>query len=134
MNALLLGLSLVFAGSQVVAWADCCCGSFCRHKNACTGCGPEDACPGGSEKRARKSSCCDEDASQPRKTCTHVEPSSEIDHVSADAHAAPPAPLDCVPDVETYARPVFLAPPLTPPDTGPPRAGPPRLFLSALRI
>jgi hypothetical protein len=40
----LLGLTLLIGAAQSVSWADCCCGSFCQHKNACDGCGSEEAC------------------------------------------------------------------------------------------
>jgi len=112
---LLIVLALAFVASQGVSWADCCCGSFCEHKNTCTGCGPEDNCRGGAEKPA----CCDQEESQPQKTCSHLEPSSEIDSVDVDGTAVPLI-------VESFTA-VDLVPPATAPstlvrvDTGPPR-------------
>ncbi len=135
-NALVLSLSLCLAAAQAVSWADCCCGSFCQHKNACTGCGPEDACPGGAPKPETRASCCDEAASPPQRTCSHQEPSSEIDSAPTDGPAAPRVPLEPLFLVDVPAVPDRTP---APPDTGPPRAGPqdalPRhLFLSVLRI
>ena len=132
-----LALALLFVTAQGVSWADCCCGSFCQHKNTCTGCPPGKGCPGGKQK-TEKASCCGEDESAPRKTCSHLEPSSEIDTVSADAVYAPPSLTELMapPDL----LPVGLWERLVPPqDTGPPRAGPSEhlplyLSLSALRI
>ena len=121
-KAFVLGLSLWFLTGQSVAWADCCCGSFCRHKNACTGCGPEDACPGG-EGRAKKSSCCDEEESRSDQTCSHLEPSSEIDTCSADNVPAQVAEQVVHLDLSLPTAPP--APPVQAFDTGPPRAGPP---------
>lgn len=116
---LVLGLSLTFAASQAVAWADCCCGPFCAHKNACTGCGPEDGCPGGPER----ASCCEDQENGPDTACSHQEPSSEIDGTSS------PAP-DVAPDLAAPILPALAlpAPPASVtvrrPATGPPRAGP----------
>jgi hypothetical protein len=118
-----LGLALLFVASQSVSWADCCCGSFCRHKNACTGCPPGEACPGG-EQKTRTSSCCGEEESAPETTCSHFEPSSEIDTVSADAVGAAPAIVEFIASVEFFPA----APqdhPVPPKETGPPRAAPP---------
>lgn len=138
MKALLLGLALTFVSGQAVSWADCCCGSFCQHKNECTGCGPEDTCPGGGEQKAEsKSSCCDEDESQPKKTCSHFEPSSEIDSLDGSTTFPPIAevviPLDWAPLSHQPAGVSFQV------ATGPPRAGPEKalplhLFLSVLLI
>jgi len=134
-KALLLALALTFAASQAVTWADCCCGTFCQHKNACTGCGPEDACPGGQ----KKSSCCDEDESQSKETCSHVEPSSEIDTAAVDVRIPPQPTLDLAPHLILSAPPPRPAPPMVAMDTGPPRAGPSdalplHLYLSVLLI
>ena len=113
----MLGFALAFVTAQSVAWADCCCGSLCRHKNECTGCGPQDRCPGG---ESSTSSCCDEDASQPAKTCSHQEPSSEIDGAPADAPPTPPAAAEIFLPLDLPAMDLVR----TPVETGPPRAGP----------
>ena len=136
-RTVVLGLALSFIAAQAVSWADCCCGSLCEHKNACAGCPPGKSCPG-REQKATKPSCCDQDESAPEKTCSHLEPSSEIDTVSADTACPPPsivefiAPLDLLPVVLVERH-------VPPQDTGPPRAGPSRhlplhLSLSVLRI
>ncbi len=125
--AMMVVLTLAFSTAQSVSWADCCCGSFCEHKNTCTGCGPEDNCLG------QTASCCDQKESQPKKTCSHLEPSSEIESGSIDG-----------PDLTWNFNPVIfptidLALPVPPPapapvqvDTGPPRPIPPGF--SVLRI
>lgn len=38
MNPAALVLALWFMGAQAIFWVDCCCGSFCLRKDACTGC------------------------------------------------------------------------------------------------
>lgn len=136
-RAACLGLLLTFVAAQAVSLADCCCGSFCRHKNTCTGCEPGDPCPG-REHRTEKSSCCGPEESAPKKACAHFEPSSEIDSDSADAPHPPPLILvDLLPiDLPSAVLPERILPSV---DTGPPRAGPPgalplHLFLSVLRI
>lgn len=137
MKPLISGLLVSFLSAQAVSLADCCCGSFCQHKNTCTGCKSGDACPGG-ERAPEKPSCCGEDGTAPKKTCSHLEPSSEIDRVAADTPQAPPLMVfDLVP-IHLYG--VCHEEQGTPAiDTGPPRAGPqdalPRhLYLSVLRI
>jgi hypothetical protein len=135
---LLILLAVAFASAQAFSWADCCCGSFCQHKNACTGCGPQDNCPGGESPHESKSSCCDQDESAPQKTCSHFEPSSEIDRGSADAVPMPPAVL-LAPAPVVFTLPIPSEQTLPSIDTGPPRAGPGdslplHLFLSILRI
>jgi hypothetical protein len=136
-RAACLGLTLAFVAGQSLSWADCCCGALCRHKNTCTGCSPQDHCPGG-EKKNPASSCCEEEESAPRKTCSHQEPSFEIDSVSGDsapalfATMAPLLPIDGLFSV----TPDFSAPKV---ETGPPRAAPGdslplHLVLSVLRI
>ena len=133
LNAIVLALSMVFLTSQALSWADCCCGTFCQHKNACTGCGPEDACPGG-DGRARTASCCDEEESSSEKTCSHLEPSSEIDTCAADGVPAPAAAVELAvpPDLSMPTEPT--APRVPAFDTGPPRAGPPGALRPQLLI
>lgn len=134
-RAVCLGLVLCFIAAQAVSLADCCCGSFCQHKNACTGCQPGEPCPGG-EQKSEKASCCDEKEAAPKKTCSHLEPSAEIDTVSADVlHDLPVltvafTSLDCAPVNAAEDQAVCK-------DTGPPRSGPPlplHLLFSVLRI
>ena len=138
MKPLLLGLALIFVSGQVVSWADCCCGSFCQHKNACTGCGPEDTCPGGGEQKAgSKTSCCDEDESQPKKTCSHLEPSSEIDTV--DSSTTIPTISEWVITLDLDLLPAQLDRDTFQLNCGPPRASPQgvlplHLLLSVLLI
>lgn len=132
-----LGVALAFMAAQAISWADCCCGTFCQHKNSCTGCGPSDGCPGG-EQAAGESSCCDEKESSPRKTCSHLEPSSEIVIDAADAPLASAAIVEFLSPIELFPKDLS-GESLSPVDTGPPRAGPPHhlalyLALSTLRI
>ena len=125
--ALMFLLTTAFGTAQAVSWADCCCGSFCEHKNTCTGCGPEDHCRG----RAGSASCCDPEQSAP-KACSHLEPSSEIVTGSAEGPDLSPAIVERVWSIDA----VLPAPPPCPPpaivDTGPPRIL--HLDLSVLRI
>jgi hypothetical protein len=134
-KSLSLGLVLCFIAAQAVSLVDCCCGSFCQHKNACTGCPPGEACPGG-ERKSDKSSCCGQEESAPKKTCSHLEPSYEIDTVSSDVvHDLPVVTLAFVP---LDFLPILCCEDLAvPADTGPPRAAPSRplhLTCSVLRI
>ena len=126
--AVMVFLTLAFSTAQSVSWADCCCGSFCEHKNTCTGCGPEDECPGA----GATSSCCDRKESPKPKTCSHLEPSSEIESGPVDGTVPPPAVIEpawligpVVPDPSPFPAPAIV-------DTGPPR--PIHLDLSVLRI
>jgi hypothetical protein len=136
-QAVLLALGLSLGFSQTVQWVDCCCGSFCRHKNSCTGCPPGSPCPGGVQGSA--SSCCDPHE-KPETTCSHIEPSSEIDSVRVEGptlEAAAWEALDLIP-VELEPPAVSIADPREPPKR-PPRAGPEgsvrrHLFISVLLI
>ena len=120
-------LTLSFGTAQAVSWADCCCGSFCEHKTTCTGCGPEDNCRG----NAGTSSCCDPEGSH-QKTCSHLEPSSEIETVAVEGPDLSPAVIELLPAVDAVLPVPSPAPAPAPVDTGPPR--PLHLDLSVLRI
>ncbi len=118
-------LTLAFSTAQSVSWADCCCGSFCEHKNTCTGCGPEDHCRG----RGETSSCCDRKESPKPKTCSHLEPSSDIETGSVDGADAAPLVIEPAWSID----PVLPSPPPLP-APAPVDTGPPRLEPSVLRI
>jgi hypothetical protein len=95
---------LVFSNAQLVAFVDCCCGSFCTHKNACGGCDTEKECRNhGHSATARmgvKRSCCRSDAAlEPqrakeegkKRVCAHLEPSQEVATQSPEAISSSPS-------------------------------------------
>lgn len=111
-------LLLSFASAQAVSLTDCACGPLCGHKNACPG---HDAAP---------DDCCKE---EPGRTCSHVEPQSDLsaDVPSPDLDAAAPLLLEGAPPAPP--RPAaFLDVPLRrglpPPSRGRP------LYLSQLDL
>lgn len=119
--AVMVLLMLAFSTVQSVSWADCCCGSFCEHKNTCTGCGPEDRCRG----RAQTASCCDQEETQPQKTCSHLEPSSEIETGSVDRPELQPFLVEGTGWIDSALPASPPSPPPPPVDTGPPQPIPP---------
>jgi hypothetical protein len=91
MKSSILVLVVAFAGSQMVAFVDCCCGSFCTHKNSCGGCQEEKECAPNAQSRRTGSevehTCCKAEhhsvslAKTPngrKNTCSHLEPSHEV--------------------------------------------------------
>lgn len=90
-----LALALWFMGAQVTYWVDCCCGSFCLRKDACTGC--QDISMGEGNPKAGHgclnqalgmdpSKGCKQDA------CSHLEPQGDVKSIKAD-HDFIPAPV-----------------------------------------
>ena len=98
MKPLALVLGFLMLPVQTFYYMDCCCGDFCTHKNACTGCEgdqnkPCEVHPG----HQPGGDCCpDQDHSagtskhERKKACSHVSPSSEV--TVEVAEAAPPIP------------------------------------------
>ncbi len=72
MKALRVVLLLSFAATQSLFWVDCCCGSFCTAKNACT---PEEASTEDSHEEA----------------CFHLEPQSDLTPAPVEAFHIPVA-------------------------------------------
>ena len=99
MRAALIGVLILFAARQAVAFTDCCCESFCRNPNA--SCDSHDHPP-----RPEKSDCCKgEGAEQPEpEACTHLAPSSEVVE-SAPAQAPAPSPALLLPDLPVTTSP-----------------------------
>ena len=66
LTALLLGLA--FAAAQAVVLADCPCGSFCGHKNACPG------------EESPADDCCERSAGThpDGERCSHLEPQTDL--------------------------------------------------------
>jgi hypothetical protein len=95
MKLLILALSGLFLPMQMVYYMDCCCGDFCTHKNACTGCEEDQskACDVHSNQQPSGDCCKDQARTMPtksehhKKACAHMSPSSEV-----TAHAAPALP------------------------------------------
>jgi hypothetical protein len=101
MKSLVLVLACVTMSMQTVYYVDCCCGDFCTHKNACTGCEEDQSKPCEVHPNHQAGGdCCNQDHSEPakpehaphKKACAHMSPSSEITVQTTDA-----APLDLVP-------------------------------------
>ncbi|HYF00864.1 MAG TPA: hypothetical protein VEJ18_18225 [Planctomycetota bacterium] len=132
MKAVLAAVALTVGTAQTVAWTDCCCGSFCEQKNACTGCRSRD---GGLDVRVAPAAnpCCGPSGTPAGDVCSHLEPSTEID--------VPPAPDDLKPATDVAPPRPVLAVRLGPASAGkravpsrspPPGRGP--VLLSILQI
>ena len=150
MRSSVFALALAFGGLQMVAFVDCCCGSFCTHKNSCTGCQDEKNSHSHDQEKASdkgvKRSCCTtehhsseskENKEQNKRRCSHLEPSQDVSNQapellpSADfSEAVVLLALDPAPIPETSPLTVFLpeAVPESPP--GLPR----HLLFSVLQI
>lgn len=86
MKSFVFLLAFAFLPMQTVYFVDCCCGDFCTHKNACTGCQEDSSKPCDMHpSRQFSGDCCKGKAkSAPtkhqhhKKACAHVTPSSEV--------------------------------------------------------
>lgn len=102
MRLLILALACMFLPLQTLYFVNCCCGDFCTHKNACSGCGGDQSkpCEMSPDHLAGGNCCPDQDHSAGasdqghKKACSHLSPSSEVT-VQAAA-AAPPVCTDLV--------------------------------------
>lgn len=100
MRPLILALACTFLPLQTLYYVDCCCGDFCTHKNACSGCGWDQSKPCEmAPNHLPGGDCCpDQDHSagpsdhQHKKACAHVSPSSEV--TVETVAAAPPVCAD----------------------------------------
>ena len=94
-------LGLWFCASQSILVVDCCCGSFCLHKDACQGCEGQGGMKGmghssghGSCSSAlglKHSGGCGKDP------CSHIEPQGDFDSVRAGHDFVPMFVLGIVP-------------------------------------
>lgn len=89
MNVLPAVFALAVMAAQTVAWADCCCGSFCRQKNACTGCASEPT----PDPAVVADPCCAPAETPSQDVCSHLEPSTEIEVQAGSADVAPATAL-----------------------------------------
>lgn len=127
-----LALGLWLSGAQVTTWTDCCCGSFCLHKDACTGCGGE-GMPGGQDSASARGRCGSAMGMGPREgcpkdACSHIEPQSDVCSVQADDDFVPVLVLT----IEPFTLPApasGLLVPIQEESRGPPRAEDPPLYL-----
>ena len=102
MKLLAVVVSCLFLPLQSFYYVDCCCGDFCTHKNACTGCvgGEGKDCDSSSAGPAGMDSCpvktAGTGASEHRhqKACSHLSPTSEV--TLEGLTVAPPIPADLV--------------------------------------
>lgn len=127
-----LALGLWLSASQVTIWTDCCCGSFCLHKDACTGCGGEgmSGSEGHLSSRGRCGSAMGMGPSEgcPKDACSHIEPQGDVDSVQADHDFVPILILA----IELFIPPApsgGLYNPIHAESRGPPHAEDPTLYL-----
>jgi hypothetical protein len=94
-----IALCLWFAASQAVSLTDCCCGSICEHKNACSDCSGGSGC--GSSHEVGPAHCKDGTLPKPPSShdrCAHVEPQSDVDSsVVKNETPRPPVILSLLP-------------------------------------
>lgn len=124
-----LALGLWLSTSQVTTWTNCCCGSFCLRKDACTGCGgegmsghPSGRGPCGSAMGMGSKEGCPKDA------CSHIEPQSDVYSVQADHDFVPILVMAIepfIPPAPAGGLPILIH---TEP-RGPPHAEDPPLYL-----
>ena len=96
MRPFILALACTFLPLQTLYYVNCCCGDFCTHKNACSGCSGDEGKPCEVDpSHLPNGDCCpDQDHSsgksnhEHKKACSHVSPSSEV--TVEPAAAAPP--------------------------------------------
>lgn len=113
MKAFVLLVACSFLSIQAVYYMDCCCGDFCTHKNACTGCEEDQAKPCEVHPTDQPDGDCCPVKSEPvqqqhaphKKACAHMSPSTEITAHSTDV--APPelTPLEFVFDALVIQSP-----------------------------
>ena len=85
-------LALLILGTQSVIAADCCCTIICRHPSeVCSDCAHKDGAAHDAAKECCKKNLETGSSSMPQKRCAHLEPSSEILILAAEACTAPPA-------------------------------------------
>lgn len=112
MKSLVLLLACMYLPMQTVYYLDCCCGDFCTHKNACSGCDEDQTKPCEVHPNPMpEGDCCkDQDKpvrpqhAPPKKACSHVSPSTEVT-VQAVDQAPPPM---------VWGEVVFDLPPIQP--------------------
>lgn len=86
MKPFLLVMACVFLPMQTVYYMDCCCGDFCTHKNACTGCEEDQTKPCEMHPNHQPGGDCCNSGAKPvapmqehhKRACSHVSPSSEV--------------------------------------------------------
>lgn len=96
MKAFVLLMACSFLPMQTVYYLDCCCGDFCTHKNACTGCEEDQTKPCEVHPNHQPGGDCCPVQSEPvkpqhaphKKACAHLSPTTEVTAHSIDA--APP--------------------------------------------
>ncbi len=121
MKVLVFVLAGLFLPLQTVSYMDCCCGDFCTHKNACTGCEEDQSKPCEVDLNYQTGGDCCPDQGQTkaphqehhRKACSHVSPSSEVDVHATQVHYVPPIDdllvvLPPVPDVDLIGAVDYL--------------------------
>src|SRR5215510_7110421 len=79
MKAAALVLLLAFGTLQGVSVTDCPCGSLCESKNAC----PDE------KKHESPDDCCSRTRREATENCFHLEPQTELDHVSPELDPVP---------------------------------------------
>lgn len=101
MKPLVLALGCLFLPLQTVYYMDCCCGDFCTHKNACSGCEEDQKKPCDVHPDHQPNGNCCLDHAKPsfpkkeehhKKACSHLSPSSEVTaHSALTIPQAPPS-------------------------------------------
>lgn len=104
MKSLVFLMACSFLPIQTVYYMDCCCGDFCTHKNACTGCEEDQSYPCEVHPNQQTDGdCCpvkSEPAQNPhKKACAHLSPSSEVTAQSTDVTPPEVVPAEFVFDV-----------------------------------
>lgn len=102
MKPFLLVMACAFLPMQTVYYMDCCCGDFCTHKNACTGCEEDQTKPCDVHPNHQPDGDCCPSKSPPsrpqhephKKACSHVSPSSEVTVHTADVTPPEQASLE----------------------------------------
>lgn len=131
MNPAALVLALWFMGAQATFWVDCCCGSFCLRKDACTGCRDMSMGEGiPMEGHGCRNPAMGMDPSKgcEKDSCSHLEPQSDVTSAKADqdfAHV--PIILGWVPLIP--AGPAAVWAPIHRESKSPPHAEDPPLYL-----
>ncbi len=115
MKPLVLVLACLILPAQTLYYMDCCCGDFCTHKNACTGCEEDQSKPCEVHPNHQAGGdCCPTPAPAPRqehhhkKACAHVSPSSEVNVQAADLGIPTPVGAELLAVVPLVQEPELL--------------------------
>ena len=114
MKVFVLLMACSFLPMQTVYYMDCCCGDFCTHQNACTGCEEDQTKPCEVQPSHQPDGDCCPMKSEPvkqqhaphKKSCAHMSPSSEITAHSIDVAPSELTPLEFVIDALVLQSPV----------------------------